>query len=299
MSTSTPKPLLSERLAAWRDAGRYLAIGSHRVFWREAGTGPVLLLIHGFPTASWDWYAVLEPLADRYRVLCLDMLGFGFSSKPWPYRYRIAEQADVCEALLGACGVDACHVLAHDYGDTVAQELLARHNAGAMGATITSLCLLNGGLFPETHRARLVQRLLAGPLGGLVVRLMDRRRFDRSMRAIFGADTQPSEAELADFWSLVEHGAGRVVMRGLIRYMDERKAFRGRWVGALQATDVPLRLIDGTADPVSGGHMVARYRELVPEPDVIELAGVGHYPQVEAPDEVLEACLAFLARHSG
>ena len=298
MSASTRAPALSERLAAWRDGGHFLVVGDQRIYWREAGDGPVLLLIHGFPTASWDWHAILEPLVARYRVLCCDLLGFGFSSKPWPHRYTIAAQADVCEALLAHRSVDTCHVLAHDYGDTVAQELLARHNARTMGATIDSLCLLNGGLFPETHRARLVQRLLAGPLGGLVTRLMNRSKFDRSMRAIFGAATQPSDAELADFWSLVEHGTGRRVMRGLIRYMDERKAYRSRWVGALQETDVPVRLIAGLDDPVSGAHMVARYRELVPEPDVVELDGIGHYPQVEAPERVLDACLPFLARHA-
>ena len=56
---------------------------------------------------------------------------------------------------------------------------------------------------------------------------------------------------------------------------------------------MPMRFINGLLDPVSGAHMVERYRELIPGPDVIELEGIGHYPQVEAPGRVLEAFFAF------
>ena len=76
--------------------------------------------------------------------------------------------------------------------------------------------------------------------------------------------------------------------------MAERRVHRARWVGALQDSAVPIRLINGLDDPISGAHMVARYRELVPHRDVIELAGVGHYPQLEAPAQVVSAALPFL-----
>jgi pimeloyl-ACP methyl ester carboxylesterase len=62
------------------------------------------------------------------------------------------------------------------------------------------------------------------------------------------------------------------------------------------AADGPLTLIDGAADPISGAHMAARYRELVPRADVTLLEGIGHYPQVEAPGAVVEAYSAFRAR---
>ena len=75
--------------------------------------------------------------------------------------------------------------------------------------------------------------------------------------------------------------------------MAERRLHRERWVGALQTTKVPIRLVCGMADPVSGAHMVARYRELVPHPDVVELATIGHYPQLEDPVGVRGAVLAF------
>src|SRR5262245_12699671 len=99
-------------LDAWRAAGRETSFHGHRIFYREEGAGDALACIHGFPTASWDWYRVWPQLTARFRVVALDMLGFGFSAKPNPHRYTIAEQADVHEALLAELGIPAVHVLA-------------------------------------------------------------------------------------------------------------------------------------------------------------------------------------------
>lgn len=284
----------------WRDAGRAHVHGGHETFFayraRQADAETALLLIHGFPTASWDWHKLWPALGERFpRVIAPDMMGFGFSSKPAQYRYSIFDQADLHEALLAHLGVKRIHILAHDYGDTVAQELLARdlERAGRAVPQIDSCVLLNGGLFPEVHRARTIQKLLLTPLGPLLGRLMNRRSFDRSFAAIFGARTQPSSEELAEFWELVSRDGGRRIMHKLIRYMPERLANRERWVGALQRTRVPLRLINGPDDPVSGAHMVARYRELVPHADTVTLPGIGHYPQVEDPEGVLREFFSF------
>lgn len=286
-------------LDAWQAKGRSFSHNALPVFYVDEGAGEALLLIHGFPTASWDWTPLWPELVAQYRCIAPDMLGFGFSAKPFRYDYSILDQADLHEGLLQELGVSAVHVLAHDYGDTVAQELLARFNArqaaGTPGLALLSVCFLNGGLFPETHRARTVQKLLNSPLGGLLARLMNRRSFNRSFAAVFGPATQPDAVELEAFWQLVSRDGGSRIAHKLIRYINERRQHRERWVGALQQATIPLRVIDGAVDPVSGRHMAERYRELVPQPDVVLLEAVGHYPQVEAPDEVLQAYRAFRA----
>jgi len=281
----------------WLAAGRYMDYRGYRIFLRSEGPAgaPVLLLIHGFPTASWDWEALWPQLAPRWRVIALDLIGFGFSDKPRAYDYSLLDQADLCEAVLRHCGADTYHVLAHDYGDSVAQELLARQapveRAGR--PRMLSLCFLNGGLFPETHRPVLIQKLLISPIGPLIGRLSSRAKIAANMRRIFGPQSQPDEPLLDGFWALITRENGPHIMHKLIRYMTERREQRSRWVGALQATDVPLKLIDGAADPISGAHMAARYRELVPAADVSLLQGIGHYPQIEAPQQVLAAFEAF------
>lgn len=283
-------------LHQWRDSGAYFEHDGQRIFYRVEGEGYPLVLIHGYPTASWDWNKIWPELAARFRCITLDMLGFGFSDKP-QRPYSIFVQADIFCTLLQRLEVSNCHVLAHDYGVSVAQELLARQQEGSLPFTMATLNLLNGGLFPESHHPVLMQKLLVSPLGGLLVKLMSRATLAANLTKVFGPDTPPSTEELDGFWELVQHNDGHKVMHRLIHYITERRAHRSRWVGALQQAQIPMRLTDGVLDPVSGGHLVDRYEQLIANPDTVRLEGVGHYPQVEAPQRVLQSVLAKIEGH--
>jgi pimeloyl-ACP methyl ester carboxylesterase len=116
---------------AWRAQGDVFDWRGERIFFRAAGRGEPVVLIHGFPTASWDWAPLWPALTERYRVMALDMIGFGFSAKPRDFAYSIFAQADLFGALLAREQVTRYHLVAHDYGLTVAQELLARERDGA------------------------------------------------------------------------------------------------------------------------------------------------------------------------
>lgn len=302
MSTTTAFPAI-ERVAlrAWRESGVYGDFRGHRVFAQIAAIQandelPWLLLIHGFPTASLDWYPLWAKLSQHFRLLAPDLLGFGFSAKPTDHDYRIAEQADLLEFWCRKFGIAQHHVLAHDYGVTVAQELLARdgeQRARGECTRIASIAFLNGGLFPETHRPRLIQKLLLTPLGPLLSRLLTERSFARSFSAVFGPKTQPASEELAAFWQLIAEQHGQRIAHRLMRYVPERHVMRERWVRALIEAPIPKRLINGALDPVSGRHLAERYRELVPAADVVSLEDIGHYPQVEAPARVYAALREF------
>lgn len=281
-------------LCVWRTRGHDFQFRGRTIRYWVAGHGAPLLLIHGFPTASWDWNYLWQPLSRQYRVIACDMLGFGDSAKPRRHPYSLIEQADLQQALLDHLNVPRpVHVLAHDYGVSVAQELMARHGEGRF--KMASCAFLNGGLFPEAHRAIQAQKLLLGRAGWLVSRLFDRGCLDRDFSRIFGPDTRPSESELDDFWSLIAAHRGHRILHRLIHYVPERRLHRERWVQAMQQNHVPMRFISGAADPVSGEHMAERYRELIPHPDVVSIPGIGHYPQTEAPEQVLRLYAAFRA----
>lgn len=276
-------------LEHWQHSGKWFSYGPHAIFSRMEGDGPALLLLHGFPTASWDWHRLWPYLQEHYRVLAADMIGFGFSDKPPRYHYSIVDQADLHQGWLEQLGVTEVHVLAHDYGCSVAQEMLAREQEGELSFRLASVCFLNGALFPEVHHPILIQRLLAGPLGGLASRGITRPVFEYNLTKIFGPDTGPSPEDLEAFWQLLLYNNGRGVIHRLMRYMEERRCHRHRWVGALQRATQPLTLISGMADPVSGREMADRYTALLGAESVIRLDNVGHYPHLEAPDRVWQA----------
>ena len=284
-------------LQQWKAKGASLQLGAENIFYIDEGdtAQPTVVLIHGFPTSSWDWQPMWGALREQFRVVCLDMLGFGFSDKPNTRTYSIHRQADIVESLVEHLQLDTFHVLAHDYGDTVAQELLARQNAGQGQGRWLSVCFLNGGLFPETHRALLTQKLLLSPLGPLLNRLAGKSHFDRSFSKVFGAQTKPTPEQLDEFWYLINLNDGRHIFHNLMTYINDRLEHRERWVNALISAPIPLALINGSVDPVSGAHMVTRYRELGCRLDYLaELESIGHYPQVEDPAAVAQCYQAFL-----
>ncbi len=287
--------MTSKALELWKATGHYFEWQKYSIFYRDQGKGEVLLCIHGFPTASFDWHRMWPSLKKHFRVISLDLLGFGFSSKPGRHTYSVLEQADIISALLASLGIQSVNILAHDLGVSVAQECLARNeiSSSPMAYTIRSVCFLNGGLFPEAYRPRLIQTLLRGPLGPLLVHGLNEKKFNQSFAAVFGANTQPSAEELSDFWHLVALDKGQKLAHRLLQYIPERRKHRERWLSAMQTTATPLRLINGLDDPVSGEHLLERYRELIPNADVVGLEGIGHYPQVEAPGAVLAAFLDF------
>ncbi len=277
----------------WYANPTFIEHGRRRIFYTEAGEGDPLVFLHGFPTSSWDWFKVWPALTARHRCIAFDFLGFGYSDKPADHRYTMHEQADITESVLRHAGVKRFKLVAHDYGVTVAQELLARLHEDP-GYEIESVLLFNGGLFPETHRARLIQKLLLSPVGPLLNRAFGFSRFAKSFSAVFGPNTQPTDEELREFWRLLNHPKDARLTHALIRYMTDRREHRERWVDALRRSPAPIRLVNGLVDPVSGSHLVDRYREIVdPDVDVVRLENIGHYPQVEAPEPCVEAMRDF------
>ena len=290
---AAPRPeAMPADIESWWKAGERIEMrlpgGERRsVFARVAGAGPWLTMIHGFPTSSWDWVPILPQLASRHRVLLFDLLGFGDSDKPAGHDWSAFEQADIIEALWQHFGVSETRMVAHDVGLTVALELLARQEAGKLSARVTQFVLLNGGAYTGFHRPRPIQVWLQRPVvGALIARMLSERRFGPALAEVFGPTHQPSAQELHQHWLSVARRGGSRNYHRLIKYIPERRANTVRWEGALEQTSTPIRFVWGMADPVSGAHMASVIRERRPGAEIVELADVGHYPQLEAPDEV-------------
>lgn len=278
--------------ADWYSDGKNLVIDNLNVFFKRSGKGESLFCIHGFPSSSWDFEALWPSLTARFDVMIHDLIGLGKSAKP-DQSLPISLQADIIEKLAMHAGISEAHLFAHDLGDTIAQELLARQYQKTSKIKWLSCVFMNGGLFAETHRPIFVQKLLLSPLGPLVVKLMSEQSMKKSLTKVFSKAHPPTNEFLHETWKLVSDNNGISMLPRLIRYMEERKIHRERWVTPLVKKLVPVRLIDGTEDPVSGKHLADRFAELVPDADIVLLENCGHYPHVETPEEVLHAFFEF------
>ena len=175
------------KLKNWRERGNYFDYKGFPIFYQQSETADeALLCLHGFPTSSFDYHKIWNALAERFSVLAFDMIGYGFSAKPQDFNYTTFNQVDVLQALLEHLKIKRVHIIAHDYGNTITQELLARAEEERLSFPIESLCFLNGALFPETHRPILAQKILISPLGFVFGRLISDARFKQSLASIFG-----------------------------------------------------------------------------------------------------------------
>lgn len=277
----------------WRQCGKYFEWRDHNVFYQRGGKGQVLLMLHGFPTSGWDWCWISRYLVDRFHMVIPDLLDYGQSLNARQKKCSIKDQADMLEALMQHREIREVHILAHDVGDTVAQELLARHNESSLSFKVKSCIFLNGGLIPSLHRPVPLQTLLASPLGPLLARFVKRSKFLKSFAAVFGPHTRSNKERLEEFWPAVKGVNGRAALARRIGYIEDRKKNARRWVGALANAKLPLMLICGQEDPISGAHAADGFEKLVPTAKLIRLPTIGHYPQVEAPEAVVESVKIF------
>jgi len=256
------------------------------IFMRRLGEGRSMTLLHGFPSSSHDWAKVAPALALERSLLLCDFLGFGASDKPADHDYSLLEQADLVEALWARERVASTAIVAHDYGVSVAQELLARETEGKLAVALRAVHFLNGGIYPELHRPQPTQLALLDPeQGPQLSALVNEELFAQVLRPSFAEDYDAA-ADSADIWVATHRGGGERIGHRLIRYITDRQENQSRWVRALEATRIPLAFTWGMLDPISGAHMAQRISEHLPDAPLLALGDVSHWPPLEAPQTV-------------
>jgi pimeloyl-ACP methyl ester carboxylesterase len=284
------------RLAdAWRGRGSHRALLGHQIFTvdipaRSPALQPPLLVLHGFPTSSFDFHRVVDRLAERRRVLLFDMLGYGFSDKPdRPYTFSL--QADIAIAFVEDVGVDRLGLLTHDVGDTLGGELLARQLEGSWAAEVTDRAMTNGSIYHRLAQLSAGQEfLLALPderLGADAQ--LDGSTVMDGVAATFSPATTVDAEELSAQWSMIAERDGTALLPRLIRYIEERRVHEPRYTGAIESHPSPVVVVWGEDDPIAVPAMTDHLGHRRPDVGLRLLAGVGHYPMVEAPDRFLGA----------
>ena len=286
---------LTLEIQSWMAGGHFVTLDGVELFYRTSGKAhanrPWLVCFHGFPTSSWDWHLLLPLLEKRHRVLVFDFPGYGLSAKPVSRDYSLKRQLDAAEALLDFLGIREFDLLAHDMGNSVACELLRRREAGGGHPfELKSLILLNGGIYMDLHRPLLTQRLLRTPvLGALTARLSSWRVFRLQYPRVYADPQQFDQEHYRSQWSLMLNNGGRRVLHKMASYMRERTRMGEQWTGPLHRLELPLRVVWGRKDPIAVYAIALELCDRNQSASLITLDGIGHYPQLEAPERVAAA----------
>ena len=280
------------RDAAWFDRDGYpfesrtLELAQGRLHYVDEGEGPAVVFVHGTPSWSYDYRELIAKLRARYRCIALDHLGFGLSDRPLSVDDPLSLHSQNLERLLAALGVDRYALVAHDFGGPIALPLVLEHPE-----RVRALCLMNTWAWSMNEDPEFTKlRRLAG---SAFMRFLYRyANFSaRTMvKSSWGKRTPLTGRRHRHFTGLFPNRASRegtwAFARSLVSH-DERFDALGARLGALR--DVPTLVAWGMADKFVGAPHLARWKRELPNARFLELDGVGHFPQDEAPNDLLAA----------
>jgi haloalkane dehalogenase len=265
----------------------------YQIAYRDEGRGPVVVFVHGTPSSSAEFAAVIDALCPEYRCIAVDHLGFGQSDKPEVADYSIDAHRRRLAALLGHLDIARFHLVAHDFGGAIALPL-----AMADPRRVVSLTLMNTWLWPlvDTEPAMRVQLPL------LRSRLMAwlYRRFNLSARVLVKAawgthrplTTEQHQRYMAPFSTPAERTGTIAFLKALV---DAAESSWQRWRDLEALAEVPTLVLWGMGDKMVTPKTLQRWRALVPAAKIIELPRVGHFAADEAPELVSDLLRRFLA----
>ena len=292
---------MSRQAEAWEQRGHRIPFGDGELFVVDVELGdavhdPVLIL-HGFPTSSFDWHLVVEDLAQDRRVVLFDFPGFGLSWKP-DRRYSIELYADAAEAVAEQCGFESATLVTHDMGDTVGGELLARDMERGLGFVVTGRVLTNGSVYIELAQLTPGQEMLLAADDAVLdlagIGLDPEEAFRAGLAATFSEAHPAGDDELDAAWRFASHADGHMLLARTIRYIEDRRANESRYTGAIETHLSPLGVVWGRLDPVAVYDMATRLVERRPATPLVTLGDVAHWPMLEAPDELSSVIRGFL-----
>ncbi|MBI5107023.1 MAG: alpha/beta fold hydrolase [Solirubrobacterales bacterium] len=258
------------------------------IAYREAGSGPAVLLLHGWPTSSFLWRDVIPHLAARHRVIAPDLPGFGASDKPLDVRYGFGLFDGVLDGLLGALEVDRVALVVHDLGGPI-----GLHWALARPERLTHLVLLNTLVYPEFSPAvqEFVMALASPQRRG---ELTSPEGLTEVLRLGLAREAHLTDEVLAGVLApLATDDDRQALARAGIGLELDRFAAIAR---GLPTLDVPVRVVYGERDRIlpDVAETMARVARDLPQAEVTALPGVGHFLHEEAPAEVGRLLAAFL-----
>jgi pimeloyl-ACP methyl ester carboxylesterase len=253
---------------------------------------PVLLLIHGWPTSSIDWFTVAGPLSARFRVCALDFPGYGFSDKPQGWGYSLTRDEELIEFYLSeVIGAEASVIVAHDRGDSVALLHAARCAQGRSAARLEHLVLSNGNIFLPLSNLTQAQRLILDPQSwSQAAATVTASLLAEGLGATtFTPPRQAGDPEVEALTAIFAYNDGIKVLHEGIQYLIERSQDEQRWLASLAEASFPVTVIWGLYDTVSPPRVASyvwnQYLMFKPGGNRLYfIPDANHYLQVDRPD---------------
>ena len=268
-------------------ASRFLEWDGLRIHYKDEGSGPPLLLLHGTASSLHTWDGWVAELRDRFRLLRLDLPGFGLTGPEPHHDYSPERRVEVLAALLDHLGVERCSVAGNSLGGYLAWQLAARRPE-----RVDRLVLVDAAGYPE-HRATGMTVMDLGRipvLSSVLGKLTPRFLIAAGVREAYG-DPSRATPEIIDryYRLLLREGNRQALLAGL---NSERPAE----LDAIRSISRPTLVMWGREDRLIAVELAERFHQDLPDSELIVYPGIGHVPMEEIPRRSAQDAEAFLLR---
>ncbi len=264
--------------------GRLIDIDGYRVHYVEQGSGPAILLVHGFGGQTANFAQLMPLLADRHRVIAVDLKGFGYSERDAHAGLSHGDQVVMLKRLLGALGVERTVLLGHSMGGAVAQRFAATNPE-----MVESLVLMASVAGDERYVRRMPPPALLRPILPLLASLVAGRLLTASFH-----DPSLLTPELREEYVRPAHIRGS--REGLLAMMRDSR--EDPPIDRSTIT-MPVLLLFAAHDRAVPLRVAQRLRELIPHARLVVIDRAAHLPMVERPEECAAAIRDFLREPAG
>ncbi len=273
-------------LKEWESKGNYIEVNGHAIFYiAHKSNKPTICILHGYPSCSYDYNKVISFLQDDFSIYIHDQLGFGLSAKPNNYSYSLIEQAETAIQFWSKLGLKEIHLVSHDYGTTVANEIIYRKLNNYEPVKINTVTFCNGSMHIEMAKLKLIQKILKHPyFGKFVARLMNKPLFIKNMKDIWYDKSRFYVDEVSLLYDMLMYQSCSDVVHKISQYNNEREKFWHRWIGCLPQLDVPTQVLWAQQDPIAVKEIAEQLVAEIPNAHYYKIENCGHYPMLEAPE---------------
>jgi len=250
--------------------------------YRKGSGDSVICFLHGYPTSALEYIEVMRLIPEKYSVFAHDHLGYGRSDKPLNDDYLFSKQADISLALYELLDIKNIHLVAHDYGTSVATEIVVRDNESQLNINLESITLCNGSMLIDMAKLRIIQRLLKNKIfGPIVAQLSTAKTFHRNMKNIWFDKSKYDREAMHIHWELLISNKGKYVLPKITRYINQRYDNYNRWIGALKESKLSFHILWAANDPVAVVEMAHRLDQIISDSTLTIIKNCGHYPMIE------------------
>lgn len=272
----------------------YITIDGIRFAYEEYGSGQPILFIHGFAASSYAWRKVAQSLSSKYRAICIDLMGFGYSDKPKNDSYSPKRQAELMLKAIDALKLDRPIIAGHSFGGGVCLTMMQMLGE-RQKSTVSGLILLDAACYPQ-KLPYFIRNLRIPLLSWLALKIFPERWGFLSLKGTIYKDEHQAEEAITEYANRLKSKGAHEALIATAKEIGPHDI--DALIDSYSKISVPTLILWGGCDSIIQVELGYQLAEQIPNSEIQVFDGCEHCPHEESPDEIASSIDQFFDANS-